>query len=64
MAEHTEKQVVYLRQKQGRNMPPERKGMSILSNEEECGKPELSRDTHPWWSVGVPDEGESSKDVT
>ena len=45
MAEHTEKQVVYLRQKQGRSTPPERKGMSILSNEEECGKPELSRDT-------------------
>ena len=36
MAKHTEKQVVYLRQKQGRNTPPERKGMSILSNEEEC----------------------------
>ena len=39
--------------------------MGILSNEEEaCSKSELSRDTHPRWSVGVPNERKSSKDVT
>ena len=65
MAEHTEKQVVYLRQKEGRNTPPEGKGMGILSEEEEeCSKAELSRDTHPWWSEGLLDEREPSKDVT
>ena len=35
MKVHTEKQVVYLRQKEGRNTPPEGKGMGILSEEEE-----------------------------
>ena len=64
MGAYTEK-TVYLRQKQGRNTHPERKGMGILSNEEEeCSKSELSRDTHPRWSVGVPNERKSSKDVT
>ena len=38
MGEHTEKQFVYLRQKQGRNTHPERKGVGILSNEEKCSK--------------------------
>lgn len=48
MAEHTEKQVVYLRQKEGKNAPPEGRVWSILSEEEEeCSKAELSRDTHP-----------------
>ena len=37
MAWHTEKQVVYLRQKQGRNTHLERKSMGI-PNEEKCGK--------------------------
>ena len=47
---------------EGRNMPPESKGMGIVSNEEEeCSKSELSRDTHPWWSAGFLNEGESSK---
>lgn len=46
-------------------MPPESKGMGIVSNEEEeCSKSELSRDTHLWWSAGVLNERESSKDVT
>lgn len=50
---------------EGRNMPPESKGMGIVSNEEEeCSKSELSRDTHLWWSAGVLNERESSKDVT
>ena len=49
---------------EGRNTPPERKGMGILSNEQECSKSELSIDTHPWWSAGVPNERESNKDVT
>ena len=38
VGEHTEKQFVYLRQKQGRNTHPERKGVGILSNEEKCSK--------------------------
>ena len=38
MGEHTEKQFVYLRQKQGRNTHPERWGMGIPPNEEECSK--------------------------
>ena len=35
MGEHTGKQFVYLTQKQGRDTHSERKGMGILSNEEE-----------------------------
>ena len=35
MSEHTKKQFVQLRQKEGRNTPPEGKGMGILSEEEE-----------------------------
>ena len=35
MGEHTEKQSVYLRQKQGRDTHLERKGTGVLSNEEE-----------------------------
>ena len=42
MAEHTEKQFTYLSQKQGRNTYPERKGMGILSNEEERSKSEAT----------------------
>ena len=38
MGEHTEKHFVYLRQKQGRNTHPERKGLGILPNEKECSK--------------------------
>ena len=38
MWESTEKQFIYVRQKQGRNTHPERKGMGILSNEEEHSK--------------------------
>ena len=40
MGEHTEKKFVYLRQKQDRNTTPERKGMGILSKEEEHSEPE------------------------
>ena len=36
MGDHTGKQFVYPTQKQGRDAPPERKGMGIVSNEEEC----------------------------
>ena len=38
MGEHTEKQLVYLRQKQGRNTHPERKGVGVLPNEEKYGE--------------------------
>ena len=31
---------------EGRNTPPGKKAMGILSNEEEYSKSELSRDTH------------------
>ena len=37
MGAYTEK-TVYLRQKQGRKTHPERKGMGVLSNEEEHSK--------------------------
>ena len=36
VGEHTEKQFVYLKQKQGRDTHQERKGVGILPNEEEC----------------------------
>ena len=35
--------------------------LGILSNEEECSKSELSRDTYPWWSEDVLNEAECSK---
>ena len=35
MVKHTGKSFVYLRQEQGRNIHLERKGVGILSNEEE-----------------------------
>ena len=35
MGDDTGKQFVYPTQKQGRDTPPERKGMGIVSNEEE-----------------------------
>ena len=47
MGEHTEKQFVYLRQKLGRNTHPERKGMGILSNKEECSKSEARQRDFP-----------------
>ena len=40
MGGHTEKQFVYLEQKQGRNTHPERKSMGNLSDEEEYRKSE------------------------
>ena len=40
MGEYTEKKFVYLRQKEDRNRTPERKGMGMLSKEEECSKSE------------------------
>ena len=42
MREHTGKHFVYLTQKQGRDTHPKRKGMGILSNEEECNKLEAN----------------------
>ena len=41
MGEHTEKQFVYLRQKQDRDTHPERKGVAVLPNEEERSKEEV-----------------------
>ena len=41
MGKYTGKQFVYLIQKQGRDIHPERKGMGILSNEQECSKSEM-----------------------
>ena len=38
MGEHTEKLFIYVSQKLGRNTHPERKGMGVLSNEEERNK--------------------------
>ena len=38
MGEHTEKQFVCLRQKQGRDAHPESKGVGVLPNEEERSK--------------------------
>ena len=38
MGEHTEKQLVQLRQKQGRDGHPERKGVGIPPNKEEPSK--------------------------
>ena len=38
MGEHTEKQFVYLRQKLGRNTHPERKGVGVLSKEQESSE--------------------------
>ena len=38
VGEHTEKHFVYWRQKQGRDIQLERKGVGILPNEEECSK--------------------------
>ena len=40
MGEQTEKQFIYLRQKEYRNTYPEKKGMGVLSNEEERSKSE------------------------
>ena len=51
MGEHTEKQFVYLRQKLGRNTHPERKGMGILSNKEECSKSEARQRDFPGGAV-------------
>ena len=36
VGEHTEKQFIYLRQKQGRDTHLKRKGVGVLPNEEEC----------------------------
>ena len=38
VGEHTEKQYVYLEQKQGRNTHPETKDLDIFPKEEECSK--------------------------
>ena len=38
MGEHTDKQFIYLSQKQDRNTYSEKKGMGILSGEEEHSK--------------------------
>ena len=63
MGEHTGKHFVYLTQKQGRDTHPKRKGMGILSNEEECNKLELTWVTHPERSAGILNEAEHNKEV-
>ena len=40
MGDHTGKQFVYPTKKQSRDAPPERKGMDIVYNEEECSTSE------------------------
>ena len=40
VGEHTGKQFVYPAQKQSRDTHPDRKGMDVLSEEEECSKSE------------------------
>ena len=50
MGEHRGKQFVYLTQKQGRDTHPERKGMVILCNEEECGNSETHMRRRVWAS--------------
>ena len=47
MGEHTEKQFVYLKQKQGRDTHQERKGVGILPNEEECTR-KVIQITYMW----------------
>ena len=47
MEEHTQKKFIYLRQKQGRNTIPERKGMGVRSNEEKHSKSEAGQKYTP-----------------
>ena len=49
----TGKQFVYPTQKQGRDVHPEKKGMGILSRNEECSKSKLGRDRHWEKNAGV-----------
>ena len=53
MGDHAGKQFVYPTQKQGREAPPERKGMGIISNEEECSSSETRQRHTPWKEGGV-----------
>jgi len=53
MGDHTGKQFVYPTQKQGRDAPPERKGMGIVSNEEECRTSETRQRCTPWEEGGT-----------
>ena len=57
MGEHTEKQFAYFRQKQGRNTYPERKGVGVHSNEEECSKSEARQKYTPREECGNPEQG-------
>ena len=52
MRDHTGKQFVYPTRKQGRDTPPERKGMGIVSNEEECRTSETRHRYTPWEEGG------------
>ena len=47
MGEYTGKQFVYLIQKQGRDIHPDKKDMGTLSNEEECSKSEARQKATP-----------------
>ena len=55
MGEHTGKHFVYLTQKQGRDTHLKRKGMGILSNEEECNKLEANLSYTPSEECGHPE---------
>ena len=53
MGDDTGKQFVYPTQKQGRDTPPERKGMGIVSNEEEGSTSETRQRYTPWEEGGL-----------
>ena len=63
MRENIEKLAVYLRQKQGRNKYPERKGMGIVYNEEECSMSQALQRHTPERSAGILREEELSMKV-
>ena len=63
MGEHTGKQFVYLTQKQGRDTHSERKGMGILSNEEEPIKSDTRWRYTPREEWGVLSKAERSVEV-
>ena len=46
---------------EGRNTPPERKGMGILSNEEECSKSEAKQKYPPGEECRPPEWGSTVK---
>ena len=63
LRENIEKLAVYLRQKQGRNKYPERKGMGIVYNEEECSMSQVLQRHTPERSASILREEELSMKV-